>query len=68
MRPDTASGGSYPPYTFSEWCLYLALAPTADQCQAAWFLEANGQQFLVHFGIDNVLSKAHALWREQGAH
>ncbi len=44
----------------------LGVQMSDDMIHAMRYLDAIGQRFLVHFGFDNVLTKAHDLWRQQG--
>ena len=44
----------------------LGVVVTDDMARAMAFLTSRGMQFLVDFGFDNALPKAHALWRREG--
>ena len=44
-----------------QWCEYLKLPVSLQALEAGRFLEQNGQRFLVDFGTQNAISKAHDL-------
>lgn len=51
---------------YGKWRDYLNLETTDAQDRACLYLEGKGQQFLVHFGIENAIEKAEAIraeWR-----
>ena len=45
---------------FAEWKWEYEHEPADDVCLAAAYLEAQGLQYLVDFGIDNAIVKAEA--------
>lgn len=48
---------------FREWVRRLGLHPSNAVRRAAAYLEAHGQDFLVHFGTENAIDKAREHWR-----
>lgn len=48
---------------FREWVSLLCLHPSNAVRRAATYLEANGQEFLIHFGTANAIDKAREHWR-----